>query len=282
MIATLVIAILFGLIAVVLIRNYVGTPGKAGGSAANGSVGAVAPVVVAALPIAHGATLRPAMLKVVNYPRSSVPAGAFQTIAQLTGAAHASLRAFTPNEAVIASAVTGAGAKANLSFVLAPGMRAISVRSSDIAGVGGFVLPGDRVDILATRTIGNGDNSVTVTQALAENALVLGVDQSDDQTADKPVVVKAITVEVTPDQAQSISLAQSVGAVTLALRHIADGAPLIRRATTVKDLGTFGYRPKPADGAETAHPGKPRLAPGMTEVRVIRGVEIAGYAVRAF
>ena len=161
-------------------------------------------------------------------------------------------------------------------------MRAIGVRSSDIAGVGGFVLPGDRVDVFVTRTIGSGDEAVTVTQTLAENCRVMGVDQVSDVETDKPIVAKAVTLEVTPDQAQTISLAQSVGAVTLSLRQAADAAPLARRATTAADLGLFGFHKKASGGGAStgasAKP-KPKIGPGMNEVHVVRGVEATSYAV---
>ena len=130
------------------------------------------------------------------------------------------------NEPLLVGNVSGPGGKLNLSSTVAPGMRAVSLRSNDVAGVGGFVLPGDRVDILLTRATGSGEHTDTVTQILAENVRVLGVDQSDNDQADKPVVAKAITVEVTPEQAQSISLGQTVGTVSLTLRHVADDAPL--------------------------------------------------------
>jgi pilus assembly protein CpaB len=148
-------------------------------------------------------------------------------------------------------------------------MRAVSLRSNDVAGVAGFVLPGDRVDILLTRQIEHGQ----VTQVLAENVRVLGVDQTDDDQANKPQVAKAVTVEVTPDQAQKISLAQAVGQVSFSLRHSADQLPLTRHATTIADLGFGGAAPR------VTHAVARRVAapPPLAEVRVTRGVDIAGY-----
>ena len=183
------------------------------------------------------------------------------------------MRSMTANEPVLAAKLSGSGGKTNLSGVLTPGMRAVSVRSDEVNGVGGFVLPGDRVDVFVTRTVGTGDAGTTVTQVLAENSLVLGIDQSSDQEANKPSVAKSVTVEVTPDQAQTISLAHSVGAISLSLRQISDKEVLTRKATTVADLGVFGRRATPAAGGAA----KPkRLGP---QVRVTRGVETIGYAV---
>jgi pilus assembly protein CpaB len=152
-------------------------------------------------------------------------------------------------------------------------MRAVSLRSSDVAGVGGFVLPGDRVDILLTRDVGKGDAAKTLTQLLAQNALVLGVDQVSDQAADKPIVAKAVTVQVTPEQAQTISLGQSVGQLSLALRQSSDKAELAKRLTTVADLGGV-QAPK----APVRHIARPS---GLIPVRVIRGVDSTPYSVGA-
>ncbi|HEX5380005.1 MAG TPA: Flp pilus assembly protein CpaB [Phenylobacterium sp.] len=287
--ASLAIALFLGLIAVILVRNVLTTQGAKTLAAGGGGGPDGVPVVVAALPIERGVGLKPAMLKIVNYPKDAVPAGAFQTVESLTAApGRTTLRSITANEPVLTAKLSGAGGKLNLSGSLTPGMRAISVRSSDVAGVGGFVLPGDRVDILITRTTGEGAAATTLTQVMAENALVLGVDQTSDQETDKPQVAKAVTVEVTPDQAQAISLAQSIGQVTLSLRQISDSAPLARHAITVAELGGFGGRPALA-GAPVAvrrvvHARRAvQSAPsGMTDVRVTRGVETSGYSVRSY
>jgi pilus assembly protein CpaB len=242
----------------------------------------VTPVVVAVQPIARGQTLVPALLKVVNYPADSVPTGAFSEISMLSGsgpAARLALRSIAANEPIMTAKISGPGGKGTLSATLVSGMRAISVRSSDVAGVGGFLLPGDRVDVLVTRTVGGGNDPVTVTQALAENVRVLGVDQSDDVDANKPVVTKAVTIEVSPDQAQAISLAQSVGSVTLSLRQVADEGALTRKATTVADLGRFG-RAAAAVKVHAVAKTRPLHGPGMTQVHVTRGVEISDYPVR--
>ena len=245
-------------------------------------VAALSPVVVAAQPIARGATLQPALLKVANYPQVSVPAGAFTSVAALTGdqgAQRLAMRSLTPGEPILLTEVSGPGGRLNLSSVLDPGMQAVAIRSGDVAGVGGFVLPGDRVDVLLTRAIGqvNGGPVNTVTQILAENVRVVGIDQSDNDEADKPTVAKAVTIEVTPEQAQTITLGQTVGSVSLSLRHVADAEPLARHATVVAELG---FVPPPARAAPVAAAGgQPPgvLLDGPGVVRVTRVTETTGY-----
>lgn len=251
------------------------------------------PVVVASQPLARGFKLQGAVLKVANYPADAVPQGAFRTIPEAAsgpGGARIALKDIAANEPILADRVSGSGGRSNLASSLGEGMRAVSLRANDVAGVGGFVLPGDRVDVMLTRSQDNNQPETSLTQVLAENVRVVGVDQSDDQSADKPIVVKAITVEVTPDQAQAITLAQAVGALSLALRQISDQSPLGRRTMTLADLSR-GLGPTqvtapaaPVRASAPRRPAAPRPAatsmpPMSTEVRVTRGVETTGYRV---
>jgi pilus assembly protein CpaB len=284
-IATLAVAIVLGLLAVIILNRYLASSQKTQQVAAGGG----APVVVAAVPIPRGTALQPMFLKVVSYPQGSVPAGAFASVSQLSGAGGAqriALRDLTPDEPILPAEITGPGGRLTLSTVIAPGMQAIAIRSSDVAGVGGFVLPGDRVDVLLTRSLAsNSAQSNSVTQIVAENVRVMGVDQSDNEEADKPSVARSITLEVTPAQAQLIALGQSVGAITLSLRHVADAEALAQRATTVAQLGFYAPPPLPAAipaaPAQASEPGgekqgaTPLYGPGI--VRVTRATDTTGY-----
>jgi pilus assembly protein CpaB len=270
-IASLVVAVFLGLVAVLLLRNVLSAQKPAALQASSTQV----PVVVANVPIGRGVVLKTDMLKVVSFTRESAPPGSFAAVNQVIVAGQpdkVALRDFAANEPLTVAKISGPGAKSNLSGMLTPGMRAVGLRSSDVAGVGGFILPGDRVDILLTRQNGAGDKVQTIEQVLAENARVLGVDQSSD--ADKPTVAKAITVEVTPDQAQAISLAQAVGQVSLSLRQSADMLPLKKHAMTLADLGGGEHK---APVVRRAPP--PPKKPDMTQVRVTRGVAVTGYGI---
>jgi pilus assembly protein CpaB len=265
-VATLAVAVFLGLIAVFLVRNYL-----ASASAKQPEVALTVPVVVASSPIERGKTVEAAGLKTVNYPADAVPAGAFRSVSDLTGASadkRVAIRTISANEPILADKISGPGGRMILSTTLTPGMRAVSLRSNDVAGVAGFILPGDRVDILLTRPVGEGQ----VTQVVADNVRVLGVDQTADDSADKPQVARAVTVEVKPDQAQAISLAQAVGQVSLSLRQVSDDTPLSKRATTVADLGSFGPRPVVTRAVV-------RARPAGQEVHVFRGVEASGYRI---
>ncbi len=273
-IATLAVAVVLALIAAIIINSYLtGVSKKAQVQQVAG--GGLTPVVVAAQPITRGATLGQPMLKVVSYPQASVPDGAFKSIQDLTGPAaknRLALHSMVANEPILPNDLTNS---LNLSSVLDPGMQAVAVKDSDVAGVGGFILPGDRVDVMLTRSVsgGSGGRTITVTQILAENVQVMGVDQSANDESTKPAVARTVTVEVTPVQAQSIALGEQVGTLSLSLRHVADDMPLKKHATTVAELG---FVPPPEKPASTAGPNVVPLY-GRNIVRVTRSTDTTGY-----
>lgn len=283
-ILTLVVAAILGVAAVLLTRSYLGH--QRATTAQDVTAQGMTTVVVAGQPLARGVLLTPGVLKVATYPVNSVPVGAFSTIQQVTaGGDRRVLRDLAANEPILPDRVTAPGGKASLSAQLTPGMRAVTFRSNDVAGVAGFVLPGDRVDVMLTRTIAGagGGQDNTITQVVAGNVKVLGVDQIVDEHLDKPTVAKAITLELTPDQAQALPLAESLGSVSLALRHISDELPLTRTVTTVSDLGGGGYRAAPVYRAAATTPlGTLRHAVAKafgSTVKVTRGVETTSYSV---
>jgi pilus assembly protein CpaB len=264
-VATFAVAIFLGLVAVLMVRGYIATATKPGASVSLTPTTTLQ-VVVAAQPIVRGTKITPNLLKIVVLPQDGVPAEAFHSVDQLTGGGQERLamRTILGNETILPVDVSGAGGRHDLSAVIAPGMRAQSLRANDVVGVGGFALPGDRVDVLLTRAVSGGASSVTQTGCLAKNIRVLGVDQIDDQEAGKPVVSRAITVEVTPAEAQAISLGQSVGTVSLTLRHLADDEPLECKTIAAADLGP--PRRAPAGGSSST-------------IRVIRGVDTSRFSL---
>jgi pilus assembly protein CpaB len=114
-------------------------------------------------------------------------------------------------------------------------MKAVTIRVNDVEGVAGFVLPGDRVDILLTRT---GEKNNAVNDVVIQDVRVLAVDQLADQRAEKPSVVKAVTIEVDPTEGQKVALAATVGTLSLLLRKAGDIAGRDTRRVTARDLMT--------------------------------------------
>ena len=270
-IATFAAAIVLGLVAVILVRNTMAT------NSTTVSLNTV-PVVVTAQPVTRDTPLQPGMFKVVNYPRDGVPAGSFHSVVDLMasgGGNRTAQRDLTVNEVILAENATGSAESSSLSRTLEAGKRAVSIRSNDVAGVGGFIVPGDRIDVLATHASA-AKSDVTVTDTLAQNLRVLGVDQTSSVDANKPNVAKAITVEATPEQAAAISLAQSVGTVTLVLRKPHDNAEAQHRPITLANMTAGAADATPA--REHAPRRTPSAAPVTAQqVRVVRGVEITSY-----
>jgi pilus assembly protein CpaB len=127
-------------------------------------------------------------------------------------------------------------------------------------------MPNDRVDVLLSRSVNGG---VPITQLVAENVRVLGVDQVDDQESSKPMVVKTATIEVTPEQAQSVTLAQTLGTLSMSLRHVQDTQPVGRLVTTAAAFG-FSTGPRPVMSHAVQRPAGPT-------VRVTRATDTSVY-----
>jgi pilus assembly protein CpaB len=193
-------------------------------------------VVVAKQPLRFGTELNASMLQEVPWPSDSLPAGAFTKISEvMSGGRRVVLAAIEANEPVLALKITGAGQRATLSALVKPGMKAVTIRVNDVEGVGGFVLPGDHVDIVLTRQLEKGS---ATTQVVLQNTRVLAVDQVADDRAAKAAVAKSVTLEVDTVDAQKLWLASSVGSLSLLLRKAGETAETKTRKVTLNDLGT--------------------------------------------
>jgi pilus assembly protein CpaB len=193
-------------------------------------------VVVAKQPLRFGTELNASMLQEVPWPSDSMPAGAFAKINDvMSGGRRVVLAAIEANEPVLALKITGAGQRATLSALVKPGMKAVTIRVNDVEGVGGFVLPGDHVDIVLTRQLEKGS---ATTQVVLQNTRVLAVDQVADDRAAKATVAKSVTLEVDTVEAQKLWLASSVGSLSLLLRKAGETAETKTRKVTLNDLGT--------------------------------------------
>ena len=197
-------------------------------------------VVVAAAPLRFGSQLAPQNLREVAWPEDAVPAGSFPSVQQLiSGGKRIVLASIEPNEPILASKITGPGQRATLSAVIGQGMRAVTVRVNDVEGVAGFVLPGDHVDVLLTR---QADKRSADTDVVLQNIKVLAIDQLADDSSEKPSVAKAVTLEVDTVSAQKLSLAGSLGTLSLVLRKAGEAAVEGTRRVSVGDLGDSSTR----------------------------------------
>jgi pilus assembly protein CpaB len=196
-------------------------------------------VVVAAVPLKFGDTLTADKLREIAWPAGAVPAGAFKTTKEMLAGegVKQALQAIGTNEPVLAAKITGPGQRATLSAVLGEGMKAVSIRVNDVLGVAGFVFPGDRVDILLTRTVRGDDGAdKSFVDVLLQSMKVLAVDQVADVSKDSPTVVKSVTLEASTKDAQKLTLAAGAGQLSLALRQAAASKGETTERVTLSDL----------------------------------------------
>jgi pilus assembly protein CpaB len=244
-------------------------------------------IVVAAVPLKFGDRITADDIRAIPWTAGAMPVGAFTETSQLLGdkaGERQALTAMAANEPILGWKVTGAGERATLSAVLATGMKAVSIRVNDVAGVAGFVLPGDRVDVLLTRR--NGANSSV--DVLLQNVKVLAIDQTADDKKENPTVAKSVTVEVSTLDAQKLTLAAGIGDLSLALRRQGASAADPIDHVTLADL-IPGAAPQPvekvAEGkpapAAAAAPATPPPAPvnPFAQIEVFRGMSLSTYNV---
>jgi pilus assembly protein CpaB len=237
----------------------------------------VVSLVVAAHDLGFGAELNKAVLAVKDWPENSVPQGSFTKLEDVLGDGkepRVALKPIVKGEPVLMSKITGFGAKATMSTVLPEGKRAFSVRVNDISGVAGFLLPGDRVDVLLTRQIEekNSDKLDQVTDVILQNIVVRGIDQIADEDRNKPQVVKSVTLEVSPEEAQKLALAEQVGQLSLALRNVAANDTAATHSVRVRDL-VHESAPAPAPPPKQVAEKPKRLEPVLPSVIVRHGVK---------
>jgi pilus assembly protein CpaB len=147
-------AVVFGLLAVFIARAWLNSQAemRAKNLEAQRKPMVTQTIVVASKPLRFGSELNAISLREVPWPQEAVPAGAFGRIADLTAnGRRVVLAPIEANEPILASKITGSGQRATLSAMLQDGMKAVTIRVNDVEGVAGFVLPGDRVDVMLTR-----------------------------------------------------------------------------------------------------------------------------------
>jgi pilus assembly protein CpaB len=190
-------------------------------------------IVVASQPLRFGDDISARALREVPWPSDALPAGAFSKISELTADKRVVVMPIEVNEAVLSTKITGPGQRATLSATLQSEMKAVTIRVNDVEGVAGFVLPGDHVDVVMSRS----DQNAATNDVVIQNARVLAIDQLADERADKPSVAKAVTLEVDVASGQKLALASTVGTLSLMLRKAGELAETMSRRVTLADLG---------------------------------------------
>ena len=231
------VAAVFGLLAVFVAQSWLNSQAEARLRSLEAQKVQPAPaqtVVVAGRQLRFGNELSASVLREMPWPADAVPQGAFRSIQQvLKEGKRVVLTAIEANEPVLASKITGLGQRATLSATIGEGHKAVTIRVNDVDGVAGFVMPGDRVDIMLSRQL---EKNSAINDVVLKNTRVRAVDQLADERSDKPSVAKAVTLEVDIAGAQKLSLASQVGTLALALRKAGDQDSTASRPITLADL----------------------------------------------
>lgn len=277
----IVIAVLIGLVAVVLATRLLQQASMA-----------TTKVVVASRDLDLGMRLAPDMLQTVDWPKTALPKGASSNRDDLLNAktpeGKTEARVLKANiargEPILESKLAPIGAAGGLAAALEEGMRAITVRVNEIVGVAGFALPGSRVDLLVHT---QDEANKPISKIVLESVKVIAIAQETQADPNKPKVVSAVTLEVTPEQAEKIDLARSIGTLSLVLRNEMDRNVVVTKGAEKASLlrGT-GFQPEvKAEKKEEVPAAKPvirkervivyrsRPAPPKESVEVIRGTK---------
>ena len=198
-------------------------------------------IVVAGEPLQFGERVTPDKLSEIEWASDVTPRGSYAKIGDILKSdkeedARFVVSSMEEGEAVLASKITEPGQRAKLSTALTPGMKAMSIRVNDVQGVAGFVLPGDRVDVMLTRASRRAGEQGYV-DVLLQGVKVLAIDQIADDRKDQPSVVRTVTFEVNTEEAQKLALGASIGTLSLALRNIASTDVEDSKRVTLNELG---------------------------------------------
>ena len=211
----LVGALIFGVLAAVSVSKYLST--------ANAYTKNLNKVAVAKVPIPLGSKIIPEQIMVVQFPKESTPDGAFDTPEKLAG--RVAVMNIGAREPITESRLAPEGTAAGLSAIIPEGYRAMTVKVDDAAGISGFIMPGTLVDVVVVIDPREGSGMQDpISKIVLQNIKVLANGQNIDKPKDEREAnsVKAVTLQVTPEQAEKLALASSEGKLQLVMRSQID------------------------------------------------------------
>jgi pilus assembly protein CpaB len=239
-------------------------------------------VAVAQTDIALGSRVLTETVRMVDWPSNAMPPGVFTDPKLLeTRVARTTIQRGEP---IMEAKLAPPGTQGGLSAVVAPGKRAMTVRVNDVVGVAGFAMPGNFVDVLVNtqgekQRGGNADKDPSISKIVLERILVLAIAQEASRDDNKPKVVNAVTLELSPEQTETLDLARSVGTLSLVLRNQVDPESTpTGGATKSTMLGLPADEPvaakpapkSPPPAVRRPPPSQPRLA---EKIEVIKGLD---------
>jgi pilus assembly protein CpaB len=233
------------------------------------ALNAGSPVVVANAEISFGERIRPGDVKLLTWPQGNVPEGTFGSVDEVVG--KFTNQKLLPGEVLLHQRIVQQLAGSSLAGEIEPTMRAVSVRVNDVIGVAGFLLPGNRVDVLGTRMA---EDRRAITHTLLQNLKVLAVDQTVQSEKSQPVVVRAVTLEMNPSQAELLVQATQEGTVQLALRNPVDASVMETLPEQAHAAASRNAATAPVRSAQAKKPSQPVIT-------VIRQTRMADAEVKS-
>ena len=272
----LAVAISMGGSAAYLTRNWLKDQTRVSAAQPAGTI------VVAAESLAYGTAMTSDNVVEIPWFSNTLPEGAFAVKDDLlSGGRRVVLSPLKRGEAVLRSKITGPGQRASLASLLDEGKRAVTVSVDDVRGVAGFVLPGDFVDIVIIADDGSPKRQ-NYSDILLEHIKVLAIDQVASEGEGQPTVAKAVTVEVTKEQAQKILLATNIGKLSLILARPVESKSDPNRRVSEKDIGRTPPEPlRPPPAPPPPAPVVKAPVPSNTvTITIVRNGEIKQYEVQ--
>ena len=211
----LVGALIFGVLAAVSVSRYL--------SSAQAYTKNLNKIAVAKVPIPLGSKIIPEQIMVVQFPKESTPDGAFESPEKLAG--RVAVMNIAAREPITESRLAPEGTAAGLSAIIPEGYRAMTVKVDDAAGISGFIMPGALVDVVVVIDPREGSGMQDpISKIVLQNIKVLANGQNIDKPKDEREAnsVKAVTLQVTPEQAEKLALASSEGKLQLVMRSQID------------------------------------------------------------
>ena len=244
------------------------------------------PVVAAKADIPFGVKLAAKDLMIIKLPKDAVPDGTYSTIDAVTALDNGgpvTLARLSAREPLLPAKLSGGGTKANVAAVIGEGMRAYTIKVTDVSGGGGHVTPGDRVDVLVAMEPTEGakvegvGGKGAVSGAVLQNVKVLGMDLIADPANVDKFIPKTATLEVSLEDAAKLAVAATVGELSLALRRtgaveLAEAAPVRSLSWTSKGLAEAPAGKPVRRAAGPRRPAAPR-GPEQRTLTVVQGSE---------
>lgn len=260
------LAALLGIAAAVV--GYYGLSGMAARAAA-GASGSYRDVVVTSSDLTFGVKLDKTMLRLARYPKDAVPDGAYSTVDSVVGQTTKVFMGAREPVTSIKMSSRGGG----LSMLIRPNMRAVSMEVNQVSGVSGFVLPGDRVDVLVTVDMHSSASNAS-TNTLLQNVEVLAAGQKTSQKDGAPMSVQSVTLLVDPQGAEKVAHAIHEGEIHLVLRNPDDQAEVkVDQYSTSQMLGYTAPAPVVHHSSSTPAPVVTKERdPG--KIRIIRSADV--------